>query len=180
MKYTCYSGGAKGSDSYFEYESIKNNIDVVAFSFDGHDTETENVYILNKNQLKEGFKHIEIANLRLKRNINNLPKYIKNLISRDWFQVKMSDCIFAVGYLDVDNNVKGGTGYAIACAIDNKKPIYLFEQSSIIWYYYNYNTNNFDIFEGIPILTKKFAGIGTRDINKYGINAIKELFKVFK
>ena len=177
MKHTCFSGGAKGSDSVFEFESLKKNFNVVSFSFEGHDTTSSNRYILTPKQLKIGFEHIKIANKRLNRNINNLKPYIKNLISRDWYQVKYSDAIFAVGYIDHNNNVKGGTGYAIACAIDNLKPIFLFEQSFNYWYYYDYDINRFEIYENkIPILTKKFAGIGTRDININGINAIKNLF----
>ena len=97
MSYICYSGGASGSDFLFELESIKHNIKVVAFSFDGHTTKSENRYILSKNQLKEGFEHIKIANERLGRNIKNAQPYVRNLISRDWFQVKNSDAIFAVG-----------------------------------------------------------------------------------
>jgi len=34
----------------------------------------------------------------------------------------------------------------------------------------------FEIYENIPKLTNKFAGIGTRDINDNGINAIVDLF----
>lgn len=176
MKYTCYSGGAKGTDIIFENEAIKKGFDVVAFSFDGHNTKSKNCYILSDKQLKEGFEHIKIANLRLKRNISYLKPYIKKLISRDWFQVKYSDTIFAIGLLDDMNNVCGGTGYAISCAIDNKKPIFLFEQTLNQWYYYNYETDSFEIYENIPKITEKYAGIGTRDINENGINAIKELY----
>lgn len=177
MKYTCYSGGANGSDTIFENEAIKKGFDVVAFSFDGHDTDSKNRLILSPKQLKDGYEHIKIANIRLNRNISNLSSYVKNLISRDWFQVKFSDTIFAIGMLDDINNVCGGTGYAISCAIDNKKPIFLFEQTANQWYYYDYDSESFEIYEDIPKLTEKFAGIGTRDINTNGINAIKKLFR---
>ena len=177
MSYICFSGGAVGSDSMFSYFSIKKGFKVVDFSFDGHTTKSENRYILSAKQLKEGFEHIKIANERLDRNIKNVQPYVRNLISRDWFQVKNSDAIFAIGLLQGEDMVFGGTGWAIQTSIDNNKPIYLFEQSFNQWYYYDYESNRFEIYEEVPTLTKKFAGIGTRNINDNGIKAIESLFK---
>ena len=68
MNYTCFSGGASGSDYIFSTETLKHNFKVIDYSFDGHNTKSSNVVILSPNQLKEGFKHIEIANKRLNRN----------------------------------------------------------------------------------------------------------------
>lgn len=175
MSYTCYSGGASGSDFIFETESIKKGFKVVAYSFENHNTKSKNRLNLTQKQLDKGFDHIKIANKRLNRNLSNLEPYIKNLIARDWFQVDSSDAIFAVGIVSGDN-VMGGTGYAVACAIDNKKPVYVFDQNYNSWFYYDYDDNNFQIYEGIPELTEKFAGIGTRNINNEGIRAIVSLF----
>src|ERR1035437_9310106 len=147
MNCICFSGGAVGSDSIFSKFSIKHGFKVVDFSFEGHTTKSENRYILSKNQLKEGFEHIKIANERLGRNIKNAQPYVRNLISRDWFQVKNADAIFAIGLLQGEDCVAGGTGYACACCIDNNKPIFLFEQSYNQWYYYDYESNRFEIYE---------------------------------
>jgi len=177
MIYTCYSGGASGSDSIFALESLKHNFKVVDYSFDGHNTKSSNRFILSSNQLKDGLEQIKIANKILNRNITNISLYVKNLISRDWYQVKNSDAIFAIGRLQTEKIVLGGTGWAIQLAVDNKKPIYLFEQNDNQWYYYDYESDRFEIYEEIPKLTEKFAGIGTREINNNGIQAIKNLFK---
>ena len=59
----------------------------------------------------------------------------------------------------------GGTGWAVQVAVDHKKPIYFFEQNDNQWYYYDYESDRFEIYEEIPKLTEKFAGIGTREIN---------------
>ena len=176
MIFTCYSGGATGSDYIFSAESLKHNFNVIDYSFDGHNTKSSNTLILSPNQLKEGFKHIEIANIKLCRNIYTIQSYIKNLISRDWFQVKNSDAIFAIGRLQTENTVLGGTGWAVQLAVDNKKPIYLFEQNDNQWFYYDYESDRFEIYEDLPKLTENFAGIGTREINDNGIKAIISLF----
>ena len=52
MKNTCFSGGAQGSDTIFELEAIKKGFNVVAYSFDGHNTKSQNTQILTSNQLK--------------------------------------------------------------------------------------------------------------------------------
>lgn len=176
MNYTCFSGGAVGSDWIFENESYKKGFKVVSFSFDQHNTKSKFRVNLTDSELKEGFEHIKIANKRLNRNISNIQPYIKNLISRDWFQVKNSDAIFAIGTISIDN-VLGGTGWAVACAIDNKKPVYVFDQNDNYWWYYDYSSDRFEIYEDIPKLTEKFAGIGTRSINNNGIKAIVSLFQ---
>jgi len=177
MNYICFSGGATGSDFLWSFESLKKGFKVVDFSFECHTTKSENRYILSDKQLKEGFEHIKIANVRLGRNIKNIQPYIRNLISRDWFQVKNSDAIFAIGLLQGEDCVAGGTGWAIQTAIDNNKPIYLFEQNDNQWYYFDYESNRFEVYEKVPTLTNRFAGIGTRNINDNGIKAIVSLFK---
>lgn len=173
----CNSGGAVGSDITFELEGEKYGVTTIAFSFEGHNTKSKNQKILTQEELDEGFEHIKIANKTLKRNVYGLKPYVKNLLSRNWFQVKNSEAIFAVGHLDGDNKVFSGTGWAISCGIDNKKPVYVFDQDKNKWFKFSYVFNKFVEIDYIPELTEKFAGIGTRDINENGIKAIKELYK---
>ena len=113
----------------------------------------------------------------MNRNISNISTYVKKLLSRNWYQVKNSDCIYAVGTLKTDETVDGGTGWAVQLSIDNNKPIYLFEQNQNSWFKYSYEENKFIKILGIPLLTGKFAGIGTRKLNENGEKAIIELYK---
>jgi len=92
--------------------------------------------------------------------------------------------------------VDGGTGYAVQMAINLGKPVYVFHQGSnkdnsteIGWYKweseYNLlreNTNKGKFVKvDTPILTEKFAGIGTREINEAGKQAIEDVYnKTFK
>jgi len=176
-KFINYSGGADGADTVFDLEGRKYGVETIAYSFYGHNIKSKNRWVLTTEQLDEGFEHVKITNKSLNRNIITISTYVKKLLSRNWYQVKNSDCIFAVGMLKNENEVSGGTGWAISMSIDNKKPIYLFEQNKNSWFEYSYINNKFEKIDYIPILTEKFAGIGTRDLNENGRNAIIELYK---
>jgi hypothetical protein len=175
--YSCYSGGADGADITWENEGEKYGIITYSYSFENHNQKGKNQIVLNKSYLDEGHKHVLIANENLKRNINKISPYVKNLLSRNWYQIKNSDAIFAIGEIkNTNTQVDGGTGWAIQMGIDNKKPIFVFDQERNSWYEYNYSQNQFEKLNSIPTLTENFAGIGTRDIRENGINAIKEIY----
>lgn len=178
MKYCNYSGGASGSDHLWEIEGEKYGVKTVAYSFYGHNISSKNRWTLTQQQLDDGWGHILITNKSLKRNITYLSSYVKKLLSRNWFQVRESDCIFAIGTLKSEHEVLGGTGWAVSLSIDNNKPIFVFEQNENSWYEYSYDKNKFVKISYIPKLTENFAGIGTRNINENGKNAIIELYRV--
>jgi hypothetical protein len=48
------------------------------------------------------------------------------------------------------------------------KPTHVFDLNTEKWYKYDPNTKVFKE-ESTPVLTKKFAGVGTRDIQKYKV-----------
>jgi hypothetical protein len=62
-------------------------------------------------------------------------------------------------------------------AINNNKPVYLFEQNFGEWFMFYYPQNKFTEISSIPTLTTNFAGIGTRKINEAGRKAIKEILE---
>lgn len=174
-EYTCHSGGASGADTIWEKNCKEYNIKTIPYSFKNHNQESLNPHILTEAQLKEGFEQVQKASKSLKRNINNVSDYIKKLLSRNWFQVKNSEAIYAIGTIN-NNKVNGGTGWAVQMAIDNKKPVFVFEQVENLWYRYDYTKMLFvPMYDEIPILTEEFAGIGTREINENGIEAIKKI-----
>jgi len=175
----CNSGGAIGADTLFEDICVNNGIDVIAWSFKGHKTDSKNTVILSQEELIEGFEHVKIANKNLKRNIFNIGPYVKKLLSRNWYQVKNSDAIYAIANIKSDYmSVEGGTGWAIQMAIDNKKSIFVFDQKTDLWFEYDYIIGFKPMGIGdIPKLTERFAGIGTRELKDSGIVAIKSLFK---
>jgi hypothetical protein len=180
MKAICHSGGCPGSDMIWENESTKYGIKTNAYSFYNHVNESKNPIILSQKELAEGFEHVRIADRTLKKGADAIIyPYIKNLLARNWFQVKNAESVFAIGKFEdgTFSRVAGGTGWAIQMAIDSKKEIFFFDQIGKKWNKYNYEMERFEQIDYVPKLTENFAGIGTRNINESGIKAIQEVLK---
>ena len=179
--YINHSGGCDGSDMVWENEGRKYGVITVAYSFQGHKCHSRNIRILIEEELSEGWEHVWIAQKTLKRSISGFihRPYVKNLISRNWFQTKNADSVYGIGeFKDINcRMMEGGTAWAIQMAIDSDKGAYVFEQSSGCWYKYNEYAKRFFITDKLPRLTPNFAGIGTRDITEAGIRAIQQIYE---
>ena len=93
-----------------------------------------------------------------------------NLLARNYYQVNKSESVLAVAYLTGDlKSVKGGTRMAVDLGVALKLPVYVLDVATESWYSYNYKDNQFQLYNGIPTLTRKFTGVGTRDIENYNI-----------
>lgn len=178
-EYTNHSGGCPGADMTWEALGYDYGVTTVAYSFYNHVQESKNQKILTFEELKEGFSRVELASKSLNRNIYGLYPYVKNLLARNWFQVKNSEAIYPIGtFLDYSYTiVNGGTGWAVQMAIDIEKPIFFFDQESKKWYQYSYDDRYFIVCTELPKLTQNFAGIGTRTIDDSGISAIHQIYE---
>lgn len=173
--YINHSGGAVGSDSYWGEIGAKYGIASKHYYREGSKTPNGNTPVSDK-ELAEANVHVTEANKTLNRRFPTSNEYVNNLLRRNWFQVKNSDAIFAVSTIASNNTVNGGTGWAVQMAIDNNKPVHVFDQDKGKWYEYNYSTKSWDETD-TPTLTKNFAGIGTRKLNDAGKKAIEEVYK---
>lgn len=174
-KYINHSGGAYGSDYYWGKIGEKYGVESKHYYRDGNKTPFGNTSV-SDSELKEADSHLEKANKALNRRFPTSNEYVNNLLRRNWQQVKNSDAIFAVSTIANNNTVNGGTGWAVQMAIDNNKPVHVFDQDKGKWYGYNYSTKSWDETD-TPTLTKNFAGIGTRKLNDAGKKAIEEVYK---
>ncbi len=188
-QYTNHSGGAAGADTEWENQGIPYGVKTIAYSFSGHSQYSKNQCKLSQEQLNEGYEKCKVAAESLKRPWKYIEEkpYVKNLLGRNWYQVKNSDAIFAIGEFVKNSTtlVDGGTGWAVQMAIDHNMPVYFFEQNLNSWFSFDYC----DDAEGAtrerqfipclypPTLTTDFAGIGTREINQNGIRAISQVYK---
>lgn len=187
-KMTCHSGGAIGSDTEFRNQCIKYGIGINEYSYKTNYHTSKFKVELSDAEYEEGVLMVHKANKIMKR--YNISSYM-NLLARNWMQVKNSNVIYAIGSIIQPNSrnkdgyynksdipqVDGGTGYAVQMGILKGIPIYVFNQYENKWYKFSYNTNRYITQEKVVLIeNNNFCGIGTRNINENGINAINSLF----
>jgi hypothetical protein len=190
---TCHSGGAEGSDSYWESIGSNFGVKTKAYSYQTKYHTSPNKVEISDEDYQEGVIEVNKANKHMDR--YGINKYM-NLLARNWAQVKYSTQVFAIGTI-VDPGAKspkgyyskskiqtvdGGTGYAVMMAINNLREVYVFDQLKLKWFRWSYSTMSFIELKETPrIRTQNFAGVGTREITADGIKAIDEVYqKTFK
>jgi hypothetical protein len=200
-EHTLYSGDAIGADKLWAAQSkefgvgktVNYKVETLNSLTKPQQEEVESAYLKAKDDL--GRKTLSYNWVSPQR-----EDYVGGLVRRDYLQAKAADAIFAISdiigvgekgkaskgtrYTSKSSKeiVDGGTGYAVQMAINLNKPVYVFHQgtnsdnkASVGWYKWDYSTEKF-VSVPTPVLTKKFAGIGTREINEAGKQAIKEIF----
>lgn len=179
------SGGAVGADTVFATQALKRDIDVDIHSFLGHKTNSSSIRVLSniiihsKEDLDNALPYIKQANKVLKRKIPS-PGYVRNLLCRNYYQINKTDCVIAVGRLDMPNNtVKGGTGWAVQMALDKYIPVFLFDMNANVWLS-SFGLNKIMGVWHSPFLKEynNITGIGSRELTPKGAQEIKKLFEV--
>lgn len=186
---TCHSGGAEGSDDAWEKIGEKYGVITKAYSYKTKNHGSPNKVEISDEDYKEGVIEVHKANKWLNR--YGITKYM-HLLSRNWAQVKYSREIFAIGTIlkKGEKNKKGyynkgkfdvvdgGTGYAVTMAINNNRDVNVFDQERDKWFRWSYTSSCFVESEETPIISHyDFAGIGTREIQPNGVQAIRNVYE---
>ena len=176
-----HSGGAAGADSAWANAGKKSNINVIAHSFQGHKVAEGKPFVHSQSALNAA------DNLLIKVRKEYMPykqfetskEFVKNLLRRNFFQIKDSQALFAIGKIEdtpVGKRVAGGTSWAFYMAVDQNKPAYIFNQKDNTWYKAQGK-------ELVPIDRKKIpryteiAGVGSRDLTEAGRKEIQDFIK---
>ena len=142
-------------------------------SFDGHRiARTKNLTILSDAELARGDISMEIVSARMGR------RYARTDILRRVFQlifhmVNNSQQVFAIGWIQPDKTVVGGTGWGVELAKFFNRQVSVFDQTANQWFTWK----SHDWQEDQPIIsTAAFCGTGTRNLTSEGRQAIEDLF----
>ena len=171
--YTLYSGGHKGAEAEFGTQCEKHGIKEVNFSFEGHKMErTAGIIELDADELKKGDVSMEIVSARMGRTYSSV-NMIRKVIQSIFHMVNSGYQVFAVGWIQPDATVKGGTGWGVEMAKLFNRPLSVFDQDKNAWFSWVDNK-----WEGdTPVISHKtFAGTGTRKLTDDGRKAIEDLF----
>lgn len=180
---TCFSGGARGSDSLFGACAEAVGHKVIHYSFKEHKSKL-NRSILNKDQLSKADPYLLLANEWLNRKFPTYSEYTNNLLRRNFYQVKESDMIYAITDLDKDGFPKGGTAWAVIMGIIvNVDEIYLFDQTTEKWFRFvdigqHPRKITWDQVKQPPSPKGAYTGIGTQKLLSSGIKAVKNLYQI--
>ncbi len=172
--FTLFSGGLKGAEAEFGRNAELWGIREVNFSFKGHEMErVKDVRVLTEEELKLGDISMEIVSKRMGRTYAEAER-IRRVIQSIFHMVNNGYQVFAVGWIQPDNTVKGGTGWAVELAKFFNRPVSVFDQDKNQWFTWENGSWKPDT----PTISHKtFAGTGTRYLTEEGKKAIRELFQ---
>jgi len=171
---TLYSGGHKGTESEFGKQAQAWGIEEVNFSFAGHKIERDQgVRILSPEELDKGNVSMEIVSARMGRKFAK-AETIRKVIQTIFHMVNNGYHVIAVGWIQPDDTVKGGTGWGVELAKLFNRPVHVFDQDRKAWFTWQNNA----WMEAYPVLEKNtFVGTGTRNLSEDGRQAIQDFFE---
>ncbi|NOY67997.1 MAG: hypothetical protein GXP53_00680 [Deltaproteobacteria bacterium] len=172
-KITLYSGGHKGTEAEFGKLAETWGIREVNISFEGHNAErTRGVWLLDGQELKKGDVSMEIVSKRMNRTYSRTDK-IRKVIQSIFHMVNKGYHVIAVGWIQEDNTVKGGTGWGVELAKLFNRPLNVYDQDRKRWFSWEES----QWVENTPVITADtFAGTGTRKLSEDGRQALNDLF----
>lgn len=170
--FVMYSGLAKGADSLFMNLASKYGVGrQIHIRPVGNLGNTKNlpngveVLVAQVEHLLKAVDKIdELLGIKLKLGTG------ANLLARNYYQVSNSESVLAVAYLTGDfKSVSGGTRMAVDLSIALNLPTYVLDVTTENWFIYDYSQNKFTSYADTPPLTRKFTGVGTRDLENYQV-----------
>ncbi len=173
-EFTLYSGGHKGSEAEFGKQAERWNVQEVNFSYEGHESSRDRgLVILGPEEMKRGDVSMDIVCMRMGRTYSN-AEGIRKVMQNIFHMVINGFQIFAIGWIQPNDVVKGGTGWAVELARLFNRPVSVFDQERNGWFSWKENTWAPDL----PVIEHKtFAGTGTRHLSEAGRAAIEDLFR---
>ncbi len=169
-------GGHKGAEAEFGRAAEKWGVVDTTISFEGHKMErAHNVDQLSDELLEKGHVSMEFVFQRMNRRFAR-GKGLRRVIYSMFHVVTQSKTLFAVGRIQDDNTVKGGTGWGVELAKVFNREVHVFCQDKHGWFHWEGASTGWRPSE--PTLPEgKFSATGTRNLTDEGKRAIHALFE---
>ena len=172
-QFTFYGGGHRGTEAEFGQLAEQFGVNEVNYSYEGRQPERQRgVVVLSPEELKKGDISMEIVSIRMNRKYSQAEK-IRKVFQLIFHMVNSGLQIFAVGWIQPDDTVKGGTGWAVELGKLFNRPLSVFDQAKEQWFTWNGN----HWVEDLPVVSHPtFVGTGTRNLTEAGRKAVQDLF----
>jgi len=169
-----YSGGLKGAESAFGEAAEKWSVKEVNFCYNGQKINREkNLVVLSDEELRRGDISMELVSKMMHRTYYETEK-IRKVLQTIFHMVNKGHQVFVSGKIQEDNNVTGGTGWAVELAKLFNRPLSVFDQEKDGWYSWKQGVW---VQDTPNIEHETFVGSGTRNLSENGRKAIDKLFE---
>ena len=167
-------GGHKGTEAEFGRAAAKWGVEETTLSYEGHNMErAENVEILSDDELDKGQVSMEFVFQRMGRRFVR-SKGISRVIHSLFHVVVRSDELFAIGWIQENKTVKGGTGWGVELAKLFNRTVHVFDQQSEAWFTWSGGAWK----PSEPRLVERTVAVtGTRSLTDAGRIAIEDVFE---
>jgi hypothetical protein len=169
-----YSSGHQGAEAEFGRQAERYGIREINFTFEGHTPKRKRgLTLLSPEALKRGAISMEIVSLRMGRTYGQ-EVHIRKVIQTIFHMVNMGHQVFSVGWIQPDDTVKGGTGWAVELGKLFKRPLSVYDLTQQRWFTWQEGAWQ----EDTPTIGHQtFTGTGTRHLPRPGRRAIEDLFR---
>lgn len=169
-----YSGGHKGAEAEFGRSAELWGVKQVTLSYDGHVMEySRDVRVLSDEELLKGDVSMEIVSKRMGRTYTQIAQ-IRRICQLIFHMVSHSYVVFAIGWIQGDDTVQGGTGWGVELAKFFSRPVSVYDQARHAWFSWK---DGHWAPDSPTIPERPFAATGTRKLTDEGRKAIGDLFE---
>ena len=152
----------------------RHRVGEINFTFAGREPKrSRGLEILSEEALDRGSVSEAYIKAQLHRSFPKTETF-QRILKMIWHQVATAGEVFAVGYLQEDGTVRGGTGWGVELARHFHKRVYVFDQAQERWF--EWRDEVWQPVDAPVIRRTHFAGTGTRFPTDVALKAIEELF----
>ena len=166
-------GGHKGAEAEFGRAAEQHGVKETTISFEGHQMErARNEIVLSDEELAKGRVSMEFVFQALGRRFAT-GMGIRRVIKSMFHVVVNTNELFAIGTIQEDGHVKGGTGWGVELAKMFNRRVHVFDQEKERWFTWQHQ----EWEPSQPTLPEgSFSATGTRNLTDAGKRAIRDLF----
>jgi len=168
-------GGHRGTEAVFGEVAETHGVRETTLSFEGHLMERAvNVEMLDDAALDQGRVSMDFVFQAIGRRFVR-GKGLRRVIHSLFHLVTRTQTLYAVGWIQENGSVRGGTGWGVELAKLFNRHVHVFDQEKEAWF--SWDHDEWKASEPTLPESGSFSATGTRHLSGAGRLAIESLFK---